>query len=64
MLDQQDEYRNCCCNNLNTTINNQKQNIDCDEFNQIRKEMLENIKCLNFAITELGLYLDTHPNDK
>ena len=26
--------------------------------------MLKNIKCLNFAIIELGLYLDTHPDDE
>ena len=32
--------------------------------NDTREEMLERIKCLNFAITELGLYLDTHPDDQ
>ena len=29
-----------------------------------RREMIEQIKCLNFAIIELGLYLDTHPEDQ
>lgn len=27
-------------------------------------ELLEQIKCYRFAIIELGLYLDTHPNDE
>ena len=25
-----------------------------------RQEMIDEIKCLNFAVIELGLYLDTH----
>ncbi len=29
-----------------------------------REDMLERIKCLNFAMTELGLYLDTHVDDE
>lgn len=29
-----------------------------------REEMIEKIKCLNFAVIELGLYLDTHPDDQ
>lgn len=29
-----------------------------------RREMLENIRCLNFAIVELALYLDNHPEDQ
>ena len=29
-----------------------------------RQEMSDQIKCLNFAIIELGLYLDTHPEDQ
>ena len=29
-----------------------------------RQEMIEQIKALNFAIIELGLYLDTHPDDQ
>ena len=36
-------------------------NNNCDST---REEMMEKIKCLNFAITELGLYLDTHPEDE
>lgn len=29
-----------------------------------REEMLEQLKCYRFAIIELGLYLDTHPDDE
>lgn len=29
-----------------------------------RREMINDIKALDFAIIELGLYLDTHPEDK
>ena len=45
-------------------LNDENRNCECDEFNKTREEMLENIKCLNFAIVELGLYLDTHPDDE
>ncbi len=31
--------------------------------NQSREKMISEIKQLKFSITELGLYLDTHPND-
>ena len=36
----------------------------CCEKEQIRREMAEDIRSLEFAITELALYLDTHPEDK
>ena len=29
-----------------------------------REELLEKIKCYRFAIIEISLYLDTHPEDK
>ena len=44
-----DDVENCCC---------------CDCKNQTREEMIEKIKCYQFAIIELGLYLDTHPDDQ
>ena len=69
-----EENRNCGCmmshsNNPNivayTTNNNNNMNsCECEEFNQTREEMIERIKGLNFAIIELGLYLDTHNNDE
>ena len=42
------ENRNCGCANDCTT----------------RREMIDEIRSLNFAIIELSLYLDTHPFDK
>ena len=39
--------------------NVQGRTIDCCE----KEEMLQQIRCYDFAITELALYLDTHPTD-
>lgn len=36
----------------------------CCEKEKIRREMADEIRSLDFAITELALYLDTHPEDK
>lgn len=44
------EQRDCCCDNNNS----------CDNT---RKEMLMKIKEYDFALDELNLYLDTHPDD-
>lgn len=44
-------------NNCNCTCN-------CKNNNITREEMLNEIRCYNFAITELALYLDTHPCDE
>ena len=62
------ENRNCQCNQAKNNMNMNSMNenmaedrrIDCDE----KEEMLRNIRCHEFAITELGLYLDTHPEDQ
>lgn len=32
--------------------------------NQLQAKMIEEIRACEFAITELGLYLDTHPEDE
>ncbi len=45
------EERNCCCDCHEN---------DCDKT---RKEMLMQIKEYDFALDELNLYLDTHPDD-
>lgn len=41
---------------------------ECEEENKadcdLRREMANEIKSLDFAIIELGLYLDTHPEDE
>ncbi len=36
----------------------------CKDNDYTREELMEKIKCYNFAIIELALYLDTHPNDE
>lgn len=58
-----EENRNCSCgdSNMNNNMinNNQGRTIDCCE----KEEMLQQIRCYDFAITELALYLDTHPTD-
>ena len=67
---QEEDNRNCGCmyNMMNTNYtsnsNNDMSDCECDKFNQTREEMMERIKCLNFAIIELGLYLDTHVDDE
>ena len=60
MINQSNEYRNCSCMMNNNDI------VDdgCDQYDQTREEMMARIKGLNFAIIELGLYLDTHPDDE
>ena len=71
----EEDNRNCGCmmynmgnyNTMSANITGNTNNMnscECDQFNQTRAEMLERIKCLNFAITELGLYLDTHNDDQ
>ena len=36
-------------------------NNNCRE---LRQDMLKNIMCYKFAVNDLTLYLDTHPNDQ
>ena len=52
-----EENRNCGCNCM---CNEEENTVDCD----MRREMIQEIRCLEFGITELALYLDTHPNDR
>ena len=64
-----EENRNCGCMNSNNNItafttNYNMNSCECEQFNNTREEMMERIKGLNFAIIELGLYLDTHPEDE
>ena len=57
----ENENRNCGCNNV------QNNNCDCcDNFSckdQERRELIKQIKCYSFAVNDLALYLDTHPDD-
>ena len=65
-----EEDRNCNCqnnDNMNMQINmnipviNNSCGYDINDMT--REEMLNEIKCLTFAVVELALYLDTHPDD-
>lgn len=38
-------------------------NSPCDEQEMMADEMLEQIRCLGFAINDLAQYLDTHEDD-
>lgn len=66
----ENEDRNCMCNMVTPTMSdaeiapvmNGSDNCECNM--EDRKEMLKQIKCLQFAIIELALYLDTHPDDE
>ena len=51
-------------NPMNMDSNNECCNSSCCENESKRSEMLNEIKCLAFAIQELALYLDTHPDDE
>ena len=66
-----DEDRNCGCQNndmnmiMNMNMNMNMNSCGCDNNNDMtRAEMLRQIKCLKFAVVELALYLDTHPDDE
>jgi len=50
------EDTNCAC------VVNQKE--CCEDRERVREEMICKIKQLNFAIIELGLYLNTHSTDQ
>ena len=50
------QNNDCGCDNNNEEC--------CEEKARIRQEMMHQIKSLNFAVIELGLYLDTHPDDR
>ncbi len=62
----QEENRNCGCDCDNENDMMDHNDCGCQQMNDIqtRREMMEEIKSLNFSIIELGLYLDTHPDDQ
>ena len=51
--------QDCKESNLDET----RRSKDCRE-DMKRHEMIDQIKALDFSIIELGLYLDTHPEDQ
>lgn len=66
MIEQQIENRNsgCSCdyNMMSNNLANNMNNNNCNDTT--REDMINQIKDLKFAIVELGLYLNTHPEDE
>ena len=56
MQELNENFRNSCSCNCQENTNT----VDCDIMNK----MLEEIRCYEFGVTELALYLDTHPTDE
>ena len=54
----ENENRDCTCTCSCSSENNQINNDD------VRRTMINEIRSLDFAINELALYLDTHPDDQ
>ena len=79
-MEENNEERNCGCNmntNCNytpeginaafgyNTMPLDNNNWNCgNNNNDVREKMMAEIKSLNFAVIELGEYLDTHPDDQ
>lgn len=67
-----EESRSCSCNDnynvMNSYNNNDDMSCGCQKERTIdccqKEEMLQQIRCYEFAITELALYLDTHNDDE
>ncbi len=54
------ERKDCSCGDNNMVMGNSNMGRnDCE-----REQMLMQIRELNFAVIELGLYLNTHPEDQ
>ena len=49
-----------CDNSCGCSNNND--NCNCECMQDKREEMMQQIKSYNFAVIELALYLDTHPD--
>ena len=62
-----EENRSCGCEN-NNVLGEMQVDEKHDKDNmpncETRREMINKIRILEFAITELALYLDTHPDDE
>lgn len=65
MMDNSQTNSTIAALNNNWGMDNISDNLCCcDLQNATREEMLHQIKCYAFAIQELALYLDTHPDDE
>lgn len=72
MLEDENRNNNCCEKQCVPNIPTYSYNFTnvsaeedtCEEIQANRSEMLNQIRCLSFAIVELAQYLDTHPDSK
>ena len=75
MMDAEDNYNrncnSCCCTQGQPPVVptysyefTNIQNDECDKKEMTRNEMLNQIKCLNFAVIDISQYLNTHPDDE
>ena len=51
-------------NMINSVQNENTEKNSCCQKEKERRELINEIRALEFAITELALYLDTHPDSK
>ena len=64
------ERKSCDCGNGNNNILGEMQTNENHKHennmtnSEVRREMADKIKALDFSINELALYLDTHPDDE
>lgn len=55
------DSKECKCEEMR----HEEEKNNCENGRDMRRqEMIDQIKSLDFAIIELGLYLDTHPEDQ
>ena len=68
MLEENLDNRHCGCSNCNCGCgcNNEmpEDNMSCECKQNLREEMMMQLRAYKFSIIELGLYLDTHPDDE
>ncbi len=63
MLEDNMENRNCNCNSCSCSYEDNNE-MDCKCRNELREEMMMQLRSYKFSIIELALYLDTHPDDE
>ena len=65
-MNMQDLNTNNCMDKCKCNCKFEFEKLSCEESenDMTKEEMAKKLKCYRFAIIELGLYLDTHPDDE
>ncbi len=63
MLEEENRNCNCECKPCGCQCENNDE-MGCKCKNELREEMMMQLRAYKFSIIELGLYLDTHPDDE